>query len=306
MPALNMTTSDVLLHSYKCGDFNLASELILPYGLPGEGEAAWVCFREVPLNLGAGALHGFMAQALPGRFLFQVPGVARFLVCDGKEIHVDPTPGVDPDSLRAFLLSTALAALLLQRGFLVLGGGAATRANQTVALIGATGAGCSTMLAGLQNEGWSLVSDGVCALKADAEGRIAAWPVYPGLALWRDYLDRRGLPWSELPPLRPGLGKYLVPFERVADSPHPLTHVVELRLSNAPYASAAILGGERLVPLLEHASLGHFLGALALREQHLGLAVCLARQAVFHCVNRPHGSNNEAAFLAWIMACLNP
>lgn len=304
-----MAAPEAPLQLYDCCDFTLASELPLPHGRAGSRAAtAWVRFRAVVPDLGADAWPGFMAQARPGHFLFQVAGVARYLIRDGREIHIDPAPapGADPDSLRAFLLTTALAALLLQRGFLVLAGGAATRAAQAVALIGAPGAGRSTLLAALQGQGWSLLSDELCAVKADAAGRLAAWPVHPTLALWRDCLDRHGLPWAALPPVRPGLGKYTLPFERAADGPRPLTHVVVLRQSNAPYSDAAITGMERLVPLLEHASLSHFLGAMAVRDRHLGLAAGLTRQAAFHVVNRPRSSIDEAACLARIMAGLKP
>lgn len=302
-----MATPEAPLRLYDCCDFTLASELPLPHGRAGSGATtAWVRFQGVVPDLGPDSQRGFMAQARPGHFLFQVAGVARYLIRDGREIHIDPAPGADPDSLRAFLLSTALAALLLQRGFLVLAGGAATRDDRTVALIGAAGAGRSTLLAALQRQGWSLLSDEICAVKADAEGRLAAWPVYPGLALWRDCLDRHGLPWAARPPLRPGLGKYMLPFEQAADSPRPLTHVVELRQSKAPYSDAAITGMERLVPLLEHASLIHFLGAMAVRDRHLGLAAGLTRQAAFHRVNRPRSSVDEAACLDHIMAGLKP
>lgn len=302
-----MSVPQAPLHLHDCCDFTLASELALPHGLEGTSAASvWIRLREVDPDLGPDALHGFMAQARPDHFLFQVAGVARFLIRDGREILIHPAPGADPDSLRAFLLTTALAALLLQRGFLVLAGGAATRDDRTVALLGAVGAGRSTMLAALQRQGWSLLSDEICAVKADARGRLAAWPVYPGLALWRDCLDRNGQPRADLSPLRPGLGKYMLPFEQAADSPRPLTHVVELRQSKAPYSNAAITGVERLLPLLEHASLLHFLGAMAVRDLHLELAAGLTRQAVFHRVNRPRSSIDEAACLAHIMTGLKP
>ena len=63
------------------------------------------------------------------------PGIGRFVVSDGSDICVAQAPGVDPATLRLYLLGPVLNALLHQRGWIVLRAGAARIGGRVVAFV---------------------------------------------------------------------------------------------------------------------------------------------------------------------------
>src|ERR1700722_19144035 len=79
----------------------------------------------VPQTLEQSAFRGACFQAARGEFLLQLPGIARYLVRDGCQITIDrAAAAAADDTVRVFLLSAVLGALLQQRGRLVLHGSA--------------------------------------------------------------------------------------------------------------------------------------------------------------------------------------
>ncbi len=75
--------------------------------------------------------------------------VATFLVREGRLVTVDPAPGIDQGTLRIFLLGPVLAALLRQRGYLVLHASAVAYSGGAAAFLGLSGRGKSTLAAAL-------------------------------------------------------------------------------------------------------------------------------------------------------------
>ena len=108
----------MLYHAYQ---LHIRSELALPELVSPEGSMGE---PQVTIRLGAVPADGLpdarqlgpYLWADPTRLWLQVPRVARFLIRDGREIVIDPAPGIDEDSLRVFLLGSAFGALLFQRG----------------------------------------------------------------------------------------------------------------------------------------------------------------------------------------------
>jgi hypothetical protein len=123
------------------------------------------------------------------RLWYHVPNVARFLVQDGNSIRIDPEPGADDDSLRLFLLGSALGALLMQRGYLVLHGNAIRVGNQCLVCVGDPGAGKSTLAAGFMQRGYAVLADDVVPVD---EG-CRALPGFPRIKLWQDAVDKLGI-----------------------------------------------------------------------------------------------------------------
>jgi hypothetical protein len=75
--------------------------------------------------------------------------VGSFLVRHGREIVIEPAPGVEDRVLRLSLLGPALGLLLHQRGLLVLHASVVTHGGSTVAILGSNGWGKSTIAAAL-------------------------------------------------------------------------------------------------------------------------------------------------------------
>jgi hypothetical protein len=161
-------------------------------------------------------------------FLLDVPGVARYLVTDGRTITVQVVG--DLDSAALFLMGSPLAALLHQRGTLVLRASVIGTPQGAVVLMGESGVGKSVLAARLTQRGYPLVSDEMAVFSADPTPTIHAGA--PEIALWQ-----HGCRLLEIAPesgrrLRPGLKKYA--FSPVSSHalPMPVYRVYALRLNN--------------------------------------------------------------------------
>lgn len=124
---------------------------------------------------------------------FQVGNVARYHVKNGEEIEVESFEGGDPGAVRLFLLSNAMAILLIQRGKILLHASAIRSEKGLVVFIGDSGAGKSSMLVELVRRGQEPFSDDVIVLEEDPlTGDILAIPSYPMIKLWKETRDALG------------------------------------------------------------------------------------------------------------------
>jgi len=138
----------------------------------------------------------------------RVPGIARYLVRDGRELIYQPEEGADEDSVQVFILGTCIGALLLQRGQLVLHGNAFEVGDGCVICVGRSGAGKSTLAARILQRGHRIIADDVCLI--DPQGR--AVPGLSRLKLWQDTASRLEIETGGLQRIRPHIEKFDVPL----------------------------------------------------------------------------------------------
>lgn len=176
-------------------------------------------------------------QLADGHFLLHVPGILRMSVRDGREILADPAPGQDMNDVAPFILSTGIAALLLQRRRLVLHAATVARQGQAIALCGPTGAGKSTLAAALCRNGYDFVGDDAAAIDFDGDGYPTVTPDGRRHRLWADAIEHLGLEGRRGMAVRGHLRKFHVqPEQENSAATLPLAGVVILR--NCPQASA--------------------------------------------------------------------
>ena len=143
----------------------------------------------VPDSLEGAVSVGPNWQFAPSRFLVEVPGVVRFLVTSGTDILVEPVSGVSLDDAAIFIVGTAIAVALYQRGALILHASAVSARGGAFAFSGASGAGKSTLAA-------LLCLDGGCEMLSDDVSCIDLGGERPMLKadgrrfrLWEDVID---------------------------------------------------------------------------------------------------------------------
>lgn len=147
-----------------------------------------------------------------GDLRLQVEGIARFRVSAGERIAFEPWQGEgNPQDLRTFLLGSAVGALLIQRGMVVLHGNALEHRGRAIVSLGHSGAGKSTTAYALMQQGWRLLADDLVAITP--AGLVL--PGIPRIKLWHDAAQAFGLDPEALPPIRQGLRKYLLIGEAV-------------------------------------------------------------------------------------------
>lgn len=150
--------------NYRCHGLTFASEIVLEGAdLAASGAA------DVTIRIGRGSKRpdkplcsGAFFESTRDSYQLDVPTIARYCVHDGTTIEVEPYG--EARSVQHFLLGSPMAALLLQRGMLVVQGSAVATSSGAVILAGQTASGKSALAGAFYRAGWSLLTDDVCAV----------------------------------------------------------------------------------------------------------------------------------------------
>ncbi len=204
----------------------------------------------------------------------QIPKVARFLVQGGNTILIDPEPGIDEDSLRVFLLGSALGALLFQRGYLVIHGNAIQIGDQCMVCVGQSGAGKSTLAAGFMKRGYPILADDVVPV----DKACNALPGFPRIKIWQDVADHLKIDTSGLRRIRPNIEKFNYPLQQqFAAEPLPIRWIYILGSENIDNIRFEPIQGMQRFPLLYNNTYrARYLEGMEIKPLHLQLCGKLA------------------------------
>jgi hypothetical protein len=242
------------MNNSKPFGLNIHSEIPLP-GCGATGATADVRIRygAVPDSLPGAAMIRVCTQTRPGQFLLALDRVAKYLVEDGTRITIEPAPGVTDDEVRLFLMGAVWSALLLQRGLLPLHGSAIRVKDGAVVFAGPSGNGKSTLTAALMERGYPLIADELCALAVKENSPPVLLPGFPQILLWADSLRKLEKDMRHLAPVRPGLGKYVVPLENdTVGAPLPVERLYVMAVGNKPsFRIKPLQGRNRIHAVIE-------------------------------------------------------
>ena len=183
-----------MFHYWAYG-LRIASEIELPELLPHESDQVDCEIRvgKAPEKLtGTDLLDKGKIQISPSEFLLDLPN-CRYYAREGKEIILDIKDKSDEKSLRLFLLTNGLAAILHQRNKVLLHAGAIHTDKGLVVICGQSGAGKSTTLQYLRQRGYKVFADDVLVLEESENAIIKAYASYPVLKLWDDSFEKLGI-----------------------------------------------------------------------------------------------------------------
>ena len=154
-------------------------------------------------------------------------GIGWFRVSQGQSIEWERwDDSVSDRDLRTFLVSTALGALMIQRGNLMLHATTIVKEGKAVLLLGEPACGKSTLAFCLQENGWKLLSSEITYV--DSNGMV--WPGVQQIKLWLDALMELDLNKHNLPLVRRGLKRYsLMPTElEIVNQATPLSTIYDV------------------------------------------------------------------------------
>jgi hypothetical protein len=98
------------------------------------------------------------------RAILPIEDVGVYVVSNGREIQVQPAAGAVTRVLQNILAGNGMAALLYQRGYLVIHASTVRMGARGVAFAGAPGSGKSSIALSLYSRGYGIVSDDVSAV----------------------------------------------------------------------------------------------------------------------------------------------
>ena len=200
-----------LMYHYWGFGLTIESEIEFPELLPFKFEKAEITIRlgKTPEQLnGDDVIEKVRVFISPAEYLLKVLNIANYYAANGTEIIIEPLPGADEKSVRLFMLSNAMAAILHQRNMIPLHASAIHHQDGVVLFCGRSGAGKSTTATALQKQGYKVFSDDVCVLK-EIDGELMVLPSYPMMKLWEDSFAKVGMEMAgEEDKIRPHLPKY--------------------------------------------------------------------------------------------------
>ncbi|MBE9205421.1 serine kinase [Nostoc sp. LEGE 06077] len=180
------------MYVYTAYNLGIHSELPLPELIPSD-KPADVVIRLGKLN------EPQQKRSDGGNYLLAT--IAEFgmvLVKDGKEIVIDPNPGIDEAIIRTFLLGVIICVLLRQRGLLVLHASSVVIDGSAVAFMADSGFGKSTLAECFHAHGYSILTDDVLAIQVGGKQPLVI-PGFPQIKLWPDAVASFGHVPESLP-----------------------------------------------------------------------------------------------------------
>ncbi len=231
--------------------------------------------------------------------MFQVPKVATYLIQDGKKIIISPMYGSDFDRIRLYLISTCMAALLLQRRVIPLHGSAVAINGKAYAIIGDSGSGKSTLAKAFLDKGYQLLSDDLVAVSLTEENNPIVTPGFPQQKLWQETLGEFGMDTNIFSPIfqrkvTPGeemhneRTKFSIPVSQFIKDPIPLAGVIELVITDSKEIEISpVQKLNRLNTLYYHTFRRSLMPTLGLLEWHFITTTKFVNKVSFHQLRRP-------------------
>ncbi|WP_143324372.1 hypothetical protein [Caulobacter sp. FWC2] len=143
-------------------------------------------------------------------FLWRGHGLGRFLVRQGREILIEAEPGGSLEEVVPFVMGTGIAALLYQRGAMLLHASAVTFEGRAYAFCGPSGAGKSTLAAALCQAGAGFLSDDITQVAVDPQGKVVLHADGRDLKLTPRSIAQLGLDVQARTRVRSRIKKYFV------------------------------------------------------------------------------------------------
>ncbi|MCC6545289.1 MAG: hypothetical protein IT392_12465 [Nitrospirae bacterium] len=248
-------------------------------------------FTSVPVSLDGATARGVLWQAAAGRFLLNVPDVARYLIVDGRNAFIEPAANTDEGKVRHFLFKAPLAAMLFQRGVLAFHAAAAATQHGAILFAGDSGSGKSTLLAALLKRGWEMLSDDLVMVDLDEHERPVVFPVCQDILLWPDAMEKLKIAAPSSKPHDYNNKRSVIPQPGpIASDPKPLRAIYWLSVHNRDEIEIKELEGtERFSALGLLSYNSHIADALFDRTVYFRKAAAVSGEAPLKRLRRPRG-----------------
>jgi hypothetical protein len=286
-PGSNVTR----LHDYSVFGLMVRSELRLPELFRAEPNTE----PDVTIRLGSIDIgeRGSGLHALDDALLFVVADIGRYRIAGGRDILVEPQPGVPERNLRLYLLGSVFGVLLHQRQLVPLHANAIEIDGKAVAFMGSSGSGKSTLAARFHDRGHRVVADDVCVVKLGPDDRAHVLPGLPRLRLWQEALEDSGRQSADFERSYVGdetWNKFDVPIRPDTAVDRELELGALYLLSEGEEIDIRRLEGiEAAEALFAHTYRGGFLAAIKGEQTHWALAMHVVRSTPVYRFIRPWG-----------------
>ncbi len=264
------------------------------------------------------SLHQVAAEPdLSNQILIDLPLNVKLLIRDGCEVIIDAPLETDRAVMRAYVLGTAMAFVLRQRGLMVLHASCVAREDMAdskcgadswcgaIAFLGGSGWGKSTLASAFHQRGYRLITDDVMALCLDTATPQVV-PSFPEVKLLPDAMMAVGAQTDAMPLLHSLSHKQIQRLEtRFAQMPVPLKHLFVLQ--GGDFNQIQPLSRTQAFPeLIQHSRATKMLYDQNCRVQHFHQCSRLAKEIPMAYLQRPRSLEQLPQLITFIESYLAP
>lgn len=252
---------------YRAFGLDLLSELELPD------------FEIAPESRAAGIEIRIGQRPQTARFEVEIPGLARFFLAERGDVIIERSPAANPLELNPFLTQSVLPAALLQNRSLPLRACAVGTSQGAIVFAGVSGRGKSTLAAALEQRGWPVVSDELCAISVDPKHGPVVHRGPRTLHLWPDAMKALGLAGTEALRVREAIDLRRIELSTFSEEMLPVKRVFWLRWTESGEPSRFEFlesAADRLGALVENTAQRRAIRNLDLLDSHLELCAQIA------------------------------
>ena len=261
------------MYTYIAYNLCIHSEFPLPELMASKGTPDVVIQR--------GRLDGIEKNLIAeqgNRIFGKLPGIATFLIEDGRHITVEPAG--DDDVLSPSILGTAMSVILRQRGMLVLHASSVAIDDKVVAFMGGSGWGKSTLANAFHAKGYPVLTDDVLAIDMQSTPPVVI-PAFPQFKLCHDAAVALGHDTDMLKPLFPSAPKLSYKFTQgFQQTPLPL-HGIYVLDKGDRHQITRLKPQDAFAELIRHTRSPNLLSPSAFAAPHLRQCAELINSVVF-------------------------
>lgn len=172
-----------------------------------------VRYGEVPEKIESPLYRNDRFQATHQKLLLRPESDSlAFYIRDGQEVRIEHQQSCDYKLLQSYLFGSAFAALLMQRGMVLLHASVVARDGCAYAFMGKAGSGKSTLAAAFCAQDFRVVSDDLCAISFSESGTPLVHSGYGTLKLLPPTLKKLDISSQHLESVHLGGEKKVVPL----------------------------------------------------------------------------------------------
>lgn len=226
-------------------------------------------------------------------FLFFVENVGKYYIKEGRLIIVEPSEGADAAAIKVYLIGTAIGAVLLQRGVLPIHGSSVIINGHAVIFTGCSGAGKSTICAGLREQGFEFFGDDISVVTINGSGLPQVQSSFPMQRLCTDTAEKMGYNKNELQLACKEDNKYVIKdYENFKTGSAELAAIFELSAKdNGEVQLTEVKGVEKLMRITNNIYYFSILKRLGIKEAFFKQCLTVAKNVGFYKLQRPAGKD---------------
>ncbi|WP_294058257.1 hypothetical protein [Sphingomonas sp.] len=204
-----------------------------PLPSPGRDEPISLAFGAVPLALDRPEVQDEYFQATARSYLFRQPKQWAVLVEDGREALFEGGPALSEEQFWYSAVTNAAGVAGYQRGMFPLHGSGVLFPAGMVAFTGRSGAGKTTLTAGLVQRDYPLFADDLCLIRPE-RGTYLTGRGAPEIRLLRDAAEALGWDHDDSFGHQPARDKFAFVREQSPIDDAPMLAIVELDFADGP------------------------------------------------------------------------